>query len=457
MNNDFIICAIRELKRVRLRSIAVILGYAVTVILMLVTAAVLLFAKTAENKIMAVTGTHFVCYMPNCGDITSLTEVEIEQLAKGVIPKKCQELCKNCTGCNKKPFDILNEGFVINTNTTRLLSLDLVAKIKALASVKDASGYLMFRFRDPDSGRLFSIGGFDPSSTAVETTCFSMTDLVSGTAIGSAAKAEVENPDYTNPELTKFPSINDAASGSVMVDVAFAAAWQLQAGSTITIAGEQFRVSGIINTGVRPGKADVYMLFADAERVINRRIQNPLFQETNIILVEAIDSQRHEQAIKDVKTLVQSDAIVTYNCYKPAAAAIGLNEKSVWVFMLLVGCGTIVFAARTQLASILERRRQFAVLKAIGWKNQTIIGQVLAESMIQSISGCLLGVVFSMILLLMVPVGRLLGIDAEPDGLINPVMMGIIMLFAVGAGTLAGILPVIVVLRQRPAEALRRN
>lgn len=433
MINDPATAAWRELKQNRTRTLTVMTGYAIAVALMVASAALLLFSRVAENKVLGATGTHFVTWMPNCGDITSLSEEEIAKLAKGIIPAKCKELCQNCTGCNKKPIDLLNEGFIINTNTTRLLSLELVNKIRRLATVKDASGYLLFRFRDPKSARLFSAGGFDPGSTAVETTCCSRSDLVAG--------------EFLTP----------GAGGKIMLEQGFATNMNLVPGAKFTIADEQFEVAAIVNSGARPGKADVYMLFADAERVINRRIQNPLFQEANVILIEAIDASRHDQAIADVKSLVQSEAIVTYGCYKPAAEAMGMNEKSVWLFMLLVAAGAVIFAVKAQWTSVIERRRNIAILKAIGWTDRVIVMQLLTESLIQSVTGCLAGAVAAILLLITIPVSSILGIDAEAGSLIDPTIIVIILLFAIISGAVAGLLPVLITIRQRPAEVLRRN
>lgn len=432
MSNDILRCAWRELKQSKLRSLAVVTGYAITVALMIITASLLLFSRSAENRVLGATGTHFVTYMPNCGDITSLSEEEIAKLANGIIPAKCKEKCKNCTGCNKKPIDILNEGFIINTNTTRLLSSGIVEKIFRLSSVKDASGYLLFRFRDPITNRLFTAGGFNPSSTAVKTTCCSRSDLVIG--------------DFLTASMT----------GKVMLEQGYAANMGLSKGNKVTIAEEQFEVVGVVNSGARPGKADMYLLFTDAERVINRRISNPLFQEVNVILIEAIDASKHEQAMADVKALVQSDAIVTYGCYKPAAEAMGLNVRSIWLFMLLTSIGSITFAIKAQWSSVIERRRGIAILKAIGWTDRVIMLQLLAESFIQSVLGCLLGTIIGVALLILLPIASLLGIEAEVGGLIDPITIVIVLLFSVTAGVLAGLVPVTIAIKQRPAEVMRR-
>lgn len=432
MTSDVFLCAWRELTRKKIRAVTITFGYLLTVAIILMVANLLLFSRYAENQVLASTGTHFVTYLPNCGDITTLTPEEIEELSRGIIPAKCQEMCQNCTGCNKKPIDILNEGFMLNTNTTRLVTLALVDKINRLKTVANASGYLLFRFRDPLNGRLFSVGGFDPLSPAVSTTCCSRSDLTMGTFI------------------------DGASSGKVMLEQGYAINMGLKVGDSVNIASESFLVTGIINPGVRPGRADIYMLFADAERVINRRLQNPLFQEANVILIEAASSKVHAQAIKDVKVLMQSDALVSYGCYVPASSALGLNEKTVWLFMLVVGIAGMLFAVKTQVASVIERRRQLAILKALGWKNAVVIAQLFVESLLLAFTGCLGGIVTALLALNILPVTSLIGIHADVPLTFNWNLLLTITLFALGSGTIAGLLPAISVIRQNPAEVLRK-
>lgn len=454
---DFITCAVRELKRAKFRTLLVITGYTFTVALMIVTANLLLFSRHAENQILSGTGNHFVAYMPHRRDMITLTEEELAGLAKGIIPQKCLELCTNCTGCNKQPIDLLNEGFIINTATTRLLSFDLVDKVKRLPTVKDASAYLLFRFRDPDSGRLFSVGGFMPDSSAVETICFSRDDMTEGNFIDEQVSCDIsENRCCPPAELTEGEFLASSARGVAMADHAFAINMGLKPGDSIVIASESVTIAGFVNTGVRPARADVYMFFDDVERLVNRRIQNPLYNEANIILVETMSAAVHEQGIEDVKELVQYDSIITYGCYEPAAHALGINERSVWIFMLITFIGSVLFASKTQISAIIERKRQIAVLKALGWKNSSVSMQILSESIIQSFLGCLFGVLSGMLVLHILPVNDILGISVEVSMRIEPVLMLYIVGVAIFGGVISGSLPVLLILRQRPADVLRR-
>ncbi len=429
---DIFACALRELQRHRLRTVAVVSGYAITVAFLIVIAAVLLYSRVVQNITIGEAGTYFATWLPACGDIASLSEEDLAKLARGIIPAVCKSNCENCTGCNKKPVDILNEGFVINTNTTRLLTIDLVEKIRGLPTVRDASPCLAFRFRETEKGFIFTLAGIQKGSSAAASTCCAREDLVSG---NFAAGFE---------------------PGQVLVDAGFAGNHNLQVGGTFAIAGEQFKVAGIVNTAARTVRADVVMLFSEAERLINRRIHNPLEREANIVLIESRDAITHSQALKDVKKLMKSDSLLTSGCYFPAAKAVGLNSRLVQTFMFFIALATVLLTARIQWAAVIERGRQIAILRAIGWHSRVVVMQIVVESLLQSLSGSLAGLTIGMGILTALPVNDLLGIDATMTGLFDVKLFAAVLVFAVTSGVLAALLPAVVIVRQLPNEVLRR-
>ena len=430
---DITVCARRELRQHWRRSVAVVSGYAITIAFLTVIAAVLLYSRVVQNITIGEAGTYFATWLPACGDIASLSEEDLAKLARGIIPQVCKSNCENCTGCNKKPVDILNEGFVINTNTTRLLTIDLVEKIRSLPQVRDASPCLAFRFRDPDKNFVFILAGLHKDSIAAASTCCSEEDLVSG---NFAAGFE---------------------PGKALVDIGFAGNHGLKVGQTINVAGTACEIAGIVNPAARTVKADVFMAFAAAERLVNLRIRNPLEREANIALIESRNAAVHAQAIKDVKKLMKGDSLLTSGCYFPAARAVGLNTSLVQIFMFFIALAAIMFTARIQWASVIERGRQIAILKAIGWQNRVIVLQILIESMLQSVAGSLIGLALGMGIMVTLPVNELLGIDATVTGLLDLKLFAAVSAFAVISGVLAALLPVLVVVRQRPNEILRRT
>jgi len=432
LNVDVIACALRELRQNRRRTLAVVSGYAITVAFIIVLAAVLLYSRVVQDIVIGGTGTYFVTWLPACGDISSLTEKELADLAKGIIPAKCQEQCENCTGCNKKPYDILNEGFVVNTNTTRLLTIELAEKVARLDSLKNVSPCLMFRFRDPTNNLIFTAAGVNPQDYAVVRNCVAAGDLVEGSYLDAAQP------------------------GKILVESGFAINNGLKPGMKFSIAEEEFEIAGLVRTGVRPLNPDIMMLFADAERAINKRIHNPLEKEANIILAVSHDATHHIKAMEDVKKLLKTDSLLTTGCYWPASEALGLSERMVWGFMLIVMCGSVLFAAKIQWAAVVERCRNLAILRAIGWPNRVIAWQLLCESLFQSVAGSLVGVLVGSGLIIAVPVNSLLGVDAAMTGVLNPVLAIVVIAFAVLAGLLASLFPVLRMSARSPLDDLRR-
>ncbi|OIP24190.1 hypothetical protein AUK22_09015 [bacterium CG2_30_54_10] len=427
-----ITCALRELGRRPARTALTVSGFAFAVGLVVIMVNVLLFSSIAENTVLESTGTHFMTYAPSCGNVASLTQADIDNLLKGIIPQQCQGLCKNCTGCNKKPLDLRNEGFMANSISTRLLSKGLVDKVKALPTVKDAAPFLMFRFKDKESNLLFSVGGFDPTNPeAVGTTCCARGDLVQGEYLATSS------------------------FGQALVEEGFARNRGLRVGSTVSISGLEFHVAGLVNIGVRPVKADIYLRFEDAEKAVNRRLNNPLFNEMNVMLVQAAGASVQDKAIEDVKQMMQSNVFSSYNCYKPAVKALKMNQGAVWGVVAVLLLGVTILSMKSQWTTVIDRRREIGILKAIGWSDRQILSQILAESLLQSLAGGSIGCIVGAIIFLAVPLKTLIGVSGQLEPVLSAWVIAVSLLLSIVGGLFAGILPALGAARQNPAATLR--
>ena len=432
MNLDFLSCAVRELKRSKRRTLSVFIGYVVFVSMLLLISNIVIYSKIKQDSVIGSTGTHFVTWLPACGDISQLTQEELDKLSKGIIPEKCSQNCANCTGCNKKPRDILNESFVINTNATRLLTFSLAQAVNDVPEVRSASPCLMFRFRDPKTNLLFTVAGIDPDNLAVQTNSL--------------------DPD----EIIKGRNIKKDDVGKVVVDDGFAVNNSLDVGDKFIISDEVFEIIGIASTGADPIKADFYMPFKECGRCVNKRIHNPLELEANIIVVETMNGTVHNKAMEEVKKLMKNDSLLSFGCYVPAAKALGLIEKLIGTFLAIFMLSAVLMAVKVQFSAVAERQKDIAILKAIGWTDFIVLKQMISETLIVSILGCFVGFLVSAIMQFTIPWEKLLEIKMEPTGVINLWLMGSVFAFAVVSGLAAGILPVLAILRKRPMELLRR-
>ncbi|MCX6121663.1 MAG: FtsX-like permease family protein [Ignavibacteriales bacterium] len=405
--NDIFTCAWRELRRRKTRTLTNIFGYTLAVAMMIVLGSNLFNSKEKAGHLLNNTGTHFIAFLPDC--IT------------GCAPYKKDTSLKE------------NEGFIASGISTNLIPISFINEVKNLPSVKDAAPFLLFQLRSPKDNQLFTIGGFNPNDTiAVGSTSCAPSDIVAG----------------------RFLTVKD--SNIVIVEESYALLKNIKVNDRIEIAGALYPVKGIVNAGIRPAKANIYLIYADAEKIINKRLHKfPIHNQTNVLLVEAKNAQVQDSASKSIKTLFPSLTFSSYSCYKPAAEVMGLNETSVWSFIIIIGAATLILSMKSQLTSIIERRREIGILKSIGWSNRNVISQLLVESFLQAALGGLFGCLTALMYMLFVPVI----ISGEEmisfhDSILIWISIASFILSLVG-GIIAGSLPAFLVARQQPADALR--
>ena len=399
---DTWLCAWRELRRRKTRSAACMCGYALAVAVTIIVGTTFHHSRREADHILASTGTHFIAFVPAAPLV--------------------------CPGCTVKISDTPQEDFVASGVSSALFPLDLVDRIKNLSTIKDASPFLLFRFKSPQDDQTFTVGGFDVNNTlAVRTTCCAATDIVKGR--------------FLTPE----------DRGNVILEEAYAQLKDLKVGDRVQVANRTFSVVGIVNPGIRPAKADIYMPFDEAEQVISRQMRSePIRKEANIVLVEVARATLQKGAIDSVRALLSGFVVSSYACYKPASRVMGINEHAAWLLTVILGLSVLLLAAKTEWAWVIERRREIGILKAIGWTNQNVVRQILAESILQSGAGSIFGAAAATIFMWVLS-SRITTVSY----IIDPAVIIIVMAIAVVAGLLAGVGPALVASLQRPAEALR--
>jgi hypothetical protein len=391
--------ALRELVRRPARSAGVVAGFALVTGVSILLLALAAGARDDAARILSVTGTHFVAYAPYGAAGAS---------------------CADCA-----PAPDAAEGFVADTVWTGLLPLSALEQARALPSVRDASPCLLYRIGGQGADAL-TIGGFDTAApVAVRTTTCAPADVVEGRFLGSGER------------------------GAVLAEQGAAIARSWRVGEVVRVAGVRLMIAGIVNTGIRPVKADLYSGLEDATTIVQSRLGSPLAGRFNVLLLEARSAEVHERAMAEVRELLGSAAVLsTYACYRPAVEALDIDERGLTALIAVTSLLVLALAWQSRHASVLERRRDLGILRAVGWTDGEILGQLLAESLILALAGWAAG---SLAATGAVGVAALAG--AEPRLAIGPYFLA--LTGALVGGTLAGLGPAVATLRRSVMELIR--
>jgi hypothetical protein len=403
----------RELRRRKWRTATTVAGYFLAVIATVGLLVAAMSSRRAADRVLGATGTHCVACAPADASPAAVPPLKyVDPGSEGLIS----------VGNNAIP--------------ARLLSLELLSAVRKMPTVRDASPAVLFRFRDPADRHMFSAAGIDPGgSNVVGFACCAPSHVLRGRFLSPKGEREA------------------------IVEEAYAKARHIDVGQKVAVAGVQFPVVGIVNAGMRALKADVYLPFAEAEQAINSRVKGePLQHRFNVLLVEAASSQVRKDVPEQLTALYPDLVVSGFNCFRPAVRVMGMNETGIRVLAVLLALGAVLLAAKSQLGSVVERRRDIGVLKAMGWSSRQVVTLLVAESVVQGLIGGLLGGFAAAIGLAVseATVPKDVLTTSARDLMMIGAMLGSGMLLALLGGIFAGLVPALFSVRISPAEAIRK-
>jgi len=389
--------ALKELWRHKARTAANILGYATAVAFMIAVVSLVQSHEMAATRVLKSTGTHFMAFIPE------------------------SKVCANVEDCGP-----CAEGVY-----TTMIDANSLERIKNLPGVRDAAPYLLLKMYHDEYKSFLTIGGIDPAAVATTTNVCASTDILEGR--------------YLDPE----------DGNDVVVEESYARAANLDANGFISAFGREFKTVGIVNSGIRPAKADMYAPIATVRSILQQYSKVLRGNaDMNIVLVEVADARLQEEVMKSVrKSLAGRATISTYACYVPANNVISITERAALAISFIVAVFVILFASKSQLASVVERTRDIGILKSLGWSGSDVMRQILVESIIQSLVGGAIGCGAGIFLIFLL---RSMSFwENIVWSICYPAIVASISLVLIG-GIVAGILPACRAYKLKPAEAIRR-
>lgn len=391
---------IKELRRHKWRTIAGISGYIIATLFILLVLSVTFTNETNTFGILKGTGTHFIVYIPS--------------------NTSC---CKSCDN------ESSNGSLVAEGVYTLMLNSDLLVSIKEIEGVRDAAPYLLYRIYDEKLMCEVSLGGIDTNSIATKNNVCAVTNLISGRYLSA-------NPD------------------EIVAEESFAMAHHLSLGDTLKTYGGKLVLAGIINSGIKPGKADLYAPIGNVRTILKEKMKciSDGF-DMNIVLVEVIDARIQPRVMKEIKQKMNYLSLSSYNCYQPASDVMAIMEGTSALLSALIFIFLVIFSAKTQITSLMERFREIGILKSLGWSNSKLSTQILLISVIQALIGASIGIITGLLIIQLLSVYQIRlfnQLEFHPQ----TSRIALLIFLSLAGGLIASIFPIIKLYRTRAGNMI---
>lgn len=223
-----------------------------------------------------------------------------------------------------------------------------------------------------------------------------------------------------------------------------------RAGALVWIGGRWFSVVGILDPVVlAPGLDEAVLIsFAMSERLFDTE------RSASTIYVRS-----HPSAVTRVRSLLAASANTEHpeevEVSRPSDALAARAAADTAFTSLLLGLGAVallvggVGIANVMVVAVLERRSEVGLRRALGARRRQVGGQFLAEAVILSGAGGVLGVLLGAGVTAAYALSRGWRLAVPPEALAGGLAAALLI------GALAGLLPALRAARLAPAEALR--
>jgi|TARA_Y100000310_G_scaffold156912_1_gene156326 putative ABC transport system permease protein len=231
-------------------------------------------------------------------------------------------------------------------------------------------------------------------------------------------------------------------------------------GNKILLQEESFEIVGVLE---KKG-----LLFDNMVLVNEGTLEDLMGYGDNVdlIAVHIKDKDLMDKAKEDIEKVLRKTRDVKkgeedFEVTTPDAMMESVNSilGAIQAFIIIIASISILVGVigivNTMTTSVLERRKEIGIMKAIGAKNSQVFMQFFVESGLMGLVGGALGVIVGMIIGYAGTLGinNFLGAEAVPQ--INFFLIFFTLLGSFLIGSIAGIIPAMSAARQNPVEALR--
>jgi len=243
----------------------------------------------------------------------------------------------------------------------------------------------------PPSGGADGAGG---SSFGVDSFSVEGIDL-GGAALGPLSAVELADG-------RTFES-SDGGADVAVLDAAYAESAELAVGDVIEVGGAELEIIGTVASTSADAvtASDVYLPLDTAQTLadLDGKVTTVYVQATGSDAADAVQADL-EEALPEATVSTQSDLASSVSGSLGTASDL-VASLGTWLSIIVL-LAAFLIAILFTISGVTRRTREFGTLKAIGWSNRRIVGQVAGESVVQSLLGGAIGIAVGLVAVLVI-------------------------------------------------------
>lgn len=187
---------------------------------------------------------------------------------------------------------------------------------------------------------------------------------------------------------------DDAGADNAVLDATYATTAELAVGDTINVGGQDFTVVGLV--GSTSDDADtasnVYIPLDVAQELSGAGdvVSTVYVQAESADAISSVQTAL-EAELPEATVSSQTDLASTVSGSLSSATSL-ITNLGTWLSLIVLAVA-LVLAVLFTISGVSRRTREFGTLKAIGWSNGRVVGQVAGESVVQGLIGGVAGLV----------------------------------------------------------------
>ncbi|MEL7639688.1 MAG: ABC transporter permease [Solidesulfovibrio sp.] len=272
----------------------------------------------------------------------------------------------------------------------------------------------------------------------------------------------------------------------ILLESQWATEQKLGPGDRLVLQGNAYEIVGLVESS-RLSQLTVAQVYLPLDTARRMTAASPgvtgthafTLNDSNLLFVKAARDRSEDVRRAIVSRLGEKASVTSPESFKEVVRGLlKATDRFAWAVSLLTIVIAALFIARTAISNVHERRKEFGVMRAVGWTGRDITLQFFAETLVQALISAPLGLAAGALVMVVLPLAHVaipipwdmtpkphfmpggaeqLFRDVPLSASLSLEMAGQAVLLAVGVALLGAFVGIRASLSLKPSEALRHE